>query len=361
MKTILHEPESSIRLLHKLRYPTGIFAAANNFKTGYHNAWIRDNIYIAMAFERRVSPSELPAMPSLRSASTDNEIVIETYQTLLGLFKKYEWKIDSIIKKQPVDKEDHLHSRFNPWSLSEINEEWGHMQNDAIGLFLFKVADLVQNGINVLKDENDFRILQKLVDYLGAIEYWRHKDNGIWENDEEIHASSVGACVAGLKKLKETEFKVLGKTRRLNVPERLIRKGKLVLNVLLPRESPKKEVDLALLSLIWPFNIVNEKQRDAILKNVEKNLVRSKGVIRYFNDDYYFKNGEAEWTMGFPWLAIIYKQIGNEHKYKYYAEKTFNVMNDRGEMPELYFAGSDEHNENSPLGWAQALCLIMMR
>jgi predicted nucleotidyltransferase len=37
----------------------------------------------------------------------------------------------------------------------------------------------------LFRDEDDIRVLQKLVYYLQSIEYWHDKDNGIWENDEE--------------------------------------------------------------------------------------------------------------------------------------------------------------------------------
>ena len=40
--------------------------------------------------------------------------------------------------------------------------------------------------------------------------------------------------------------------------------------------------------------------------------------------------------------------------------KTVEVMNNDGELPELYFANTNIHNENCPLGWAQALFLVMM-
>lgn len=59
--------------------------------------------------------------------------------------------------------------------------------------------------------------------------------------------------------------------------------------------------------------------------------------------------------MGLPWLALIYKKLRNIEKYKHYMEKTLKAMNSQGELPELYYAHQEEHNENSPLGWAQAL------
>ena len=126
----------------------------------------------------------------------------------------------------------------------------------------------------------------------------------MWEENEEVHASSVGACVAGLKKISKI----------IDVPPVLIQKGEETLNQLLPRESESKDTDLALLSLIYPYDVVSEGQRMQILQDVERKLVRQRGVIRYAGDYYFNRDGEAEWTFGFPWLAIIYKQLNRPDK-----------------------------------------------
>ena len=191
-------------------------------------------------------------------------------------------------------------------------ESWGNKQNDAIGALLFKIGDLEEKGIKIIRNENDLRILQKLVDYLKSVEYWHDKDNGMWEENEEVHASSVGACIAGLKKI--------GKT--VNVPIELIKKGEETLSQLLPRESETKEADMALLSLIYPYNVVSEENKKLILKNVEEKLVKDKGVIRYISDKYNYRSGEAMWTKGLPWLAVIYKKLNKPDKYAYYMRKT---------------------------------------
>ena len=39
-------------------------------------------------------------------------------------------------------------------------------------------------------------------------------------------------------------------------------------------------------------------------------------------------------------------------------KKFYNTMNEKGELPELYYGKTDKHNENSPLAWAQAMCLV---
>jgi GH15 family glucan-1,4-alpha-glucosidase len=326
--------QKSIEILRSLQQPSGLFIASSpTVRTGYNRAWIRDTIYESMGLEAVKSFKEL----------------IKSYHALLDILLKHEYKINWAIKEKPKYAYQYIHARYDPSSGNEIMEEWGNKQNDAIGALLFKVGDLEYKGIKILRDNNDVRILQKLVYYLKSIEYWHDKDNGMWEESEEVHASSVGACVAGLKAVKSL----------VNVPSELIKKGEEALNRLLPHESESKKSDLALLSLIYPYNVVNPYQRQKILEMVESDLVKEKGVIRYKGDKYYSNGKEAQWTFGFPWLAIIYRQLNRPDKYAYYMRKTLEVMNNKGELPELYYANSDIHNENSPLGWSQALFLVM--
>ena len=287
---------NSLAILNRLRYGNGLFSAASHrVSTGYHRAWVRDNIYAAIGME-----------------AVDPKMALPTYHALLDILKKHEYKIDWAIKEKPRYRYQYIHPRYDPLTMDEIPEEWGNKQNDAIGLLLFKIGDLMDKGLPVIRDITDLRLLSKLVRYLASIEYWQDADNGMWEEDEEVHASSVGACVAGLRRIASY----------VKVPSWLIEKGQEALDRLLPRESASKETDLALLSLIWPLDVVTREQREAILKNVEERLLREKGVIRYGGDKYYNRNGEAEWTMGLPWLAIICKQAGDFARYRYYAQKT---------------------------------------
>ena len=326
----------SYNILKSLQYPSGLFGASKaNVSTGYEKAWIRDNFYEILGLE---------------SAGDYNSIKRAIY-ALLDALKKHEYKIDWAIKEKPDARYKYIHARVCPHTYKEFYEEWGNKQNDSIGAFLFKVFDLIDKEKLKLRNHEDLQILQKLVFYLASVEYWHDTDNGVWEENEEIHASSVGACVAGLKKAQDYVW----------VPDWLIEKGEATLNSLLPRESIAKEVDLALLSLIFPFNVVTKEQRFYILKNVEKKLIRERGVIRYFGDHYYSNGREAEWTMGFPWLARIYKDIGDKRKYDHYMKKTYSVMTWKGELPELYFGKTDQPNENTPLGWAQAMLLCALR
>ncbi len=314
--------------MKNLQTKNGLFLAAPSANTGYDKAWLRDNIYASLGLEL-----------------VDRAGVLRMMHTLFDIFKKHEYKIDWAIKEKPKEAYQYIHARYHPETLEEFWEPWGNKQNDAIGAFLFRVGDLLQKGYPLLRNEADERILRKLVLYLASVEYWQDPDNGVWEEYEEVHASSVGACLAGLQMISQF----------IPVPYFLIANGSAALQQLLPNESYSKDADLALLSLVYPYNIVSEEMRQRILDNIETKLVRNKGVIRYVGDQYYNKNGEAEWTMGFPWLAIIYKQLGNKKKFEHYMKKTLECFNEKGELPELYYANAENHNENSPLGWAQSL------
>jgi phosphorylase kinase alpha/beta subunit len=331
-----------LKILKKLQTKSGLFLASNsNVKTGYDKAWLRDNFYECIAFE----------------VLNDWSTVKRTYGAILEVFKKHEYKIDYAILKKPEYTHQYIHARYNPETFDEFWEEWGNKQNDSIGCILFKIGELESvKKIKILEDENDYRIVQKLVDYLSTLEYWHDPDSGMWEENQEIHASSVGACLAGLKMIRNVGgIKVSGE---------LIKKGEEVLNRLLPRESQKKFVDLALLSLIWPYNVVDKKQGDEILKNVEYHLVRKRGVIRYKGDHYYNKNSdnfseEAEWTFGFSWLALIYEMLGKVNKAESFMKREMKDTTKEG-IPELYFSNSDKYNENTPLGWSESLFITAL-
>ncbi len=332
-----------IKILKSLQYDSGLFAASSkSVATGYDKSWLRDNFYECLAFQ----------------VIGDYETVVKTYDALLKIFLKHEWKIDHAIKQRPFHKHEYIHARFHPETFEEFWEDWGNKQNDSIGAILFGLGVCFVEGhySELKKNTNYIRIINKLVKYLESVKYFEDFDSGMWEEDEEIHASSVGACVAGLKSIK----RIPG----IEVSSDLIKKGEETLKKLLPRESKKKFVDLALLSLIYPYNVVTKKQRDLILENVEYHLLREKGVIRYKNDYYYNKNDdgyseEAEWTFGLAWLGIIYELEGEHERAKKFLDQIAKVDTKLG-MPELYYSNTSKYNENTPLGWSESMFIISL-
>jgi phosphorylase kinase alpha/beta subunit len=334
--------EQHLHLLKGLQYESGLFAASDKgVGTGYDKSWLRDNFYECLAFE----------------VMNDWDIVEKTYNALLAIFIKHEHKIDVAIQQKPQFRHEYIHARFHPESFDEFWEEWGNKQNDSIGAILFRIGELEHHHKrSILKTEHHIRIVNKLVQYLGSIEYWHDKDSGMWEEEEEVHASSVGACLAGLISI--------ARLPHIKVPEDFIIKGRATLDKILPRESEKKFVDLALLSLIYPYNIVAEAQAREIITNIEYLLLRKKGIIRYKNDYYYNKNPdgyseEAEWTFGLAWLAIIHQKWGEHAKATAYLHEMIETLTGKG-VPELYFSNTDKPNENNPLGWAESLFIVAL-
>ena len=346
--------EKHLDNIRALQVPSGLFLASrSDVSTGYNKAWLRDNFYTCLAFEE----------------VGDLETVIKVWKALLFIFIKHKEKISWAIKNKPYNTFQYIHARYNPETFEEFWEEWGNKQNDAVGAILFKIGDLEQKGIHILETQEEKEVIQILVDYLNSIEYWQDPDNGVWEEYEELHASSVGACVAGLKSVAKLGI--------VEIPQHMIEKGEEALKKLLPRESKSKFVDLAQLSLIYPFDVVSEKTAREITRHVEYHLKKDKGVIRYKNDKYYNKNEdevseEAEWCFGFSWLSIIFNKWAEDGKkfdditdnedgkksYEY-LEKSFQTIH-HDKIPELYFSDSNNPNDNTPLGWAESLFVVAL-
>jgi len=331
-----------LKILKSLRTKSGLFLASKKgVGTGYDKSWLRDNFYETIAFE----------------VIGDWKTVERTYKSILKILLKHEEKIDWAIKNKPSHSYEYIHARFNPETFDEFWEEWGNKQNDAVGCILYRIGELeINQKRSIIKTPDHVRIVNKLIQYLESIEYWHDPDSGMWEEDEELHASSVGACIAGLKSISEVS--------KIEVPISLIHKGEEALEVMLPRESERKFVDLSLLSLIWPYDVVNDEQRDSILENVEYHLQRERGIIRYKGDRYYNKNEdtvseEAEWTFGLAWLAIIYEKMGRKEKAMELLKDLIAIDTPQG-LPELYFSNSPEYNENTPLGWSESLFVVAL-
>jgi len=329
--------------LRKLITPTGLFlASSKNVETGYDKAWLRDNVYEALAFEY----------------AGDWDVVAKTYHTLLDIFDKHIDKINWATTNKPFESWQFIHARYNPETLEEFWESWGNKQHDAVGAVLFKLADFEAQGRSVLRNDEDRKTVQTLIYYICNVEYWHDADSGMWEENEEVHASSIGAVVAGLKKWQEVGG--------MDVDQDAIDRGEDALAKLLPRESESKFSDLALLSLIYPYNVVSSEMARTIVENLVYHLTKDKGVIRYKFDAYYNKNSdgyseEAEWCFGLSWLAIAYKQLGDNQKAHEFLDKATATITRDGKIPELYYSHTDNANENNPLGWSESMYVVALK
>lgn len=336
--------KQSYSILDSLRLPNGLYIASPS--NHYNYVWIRDNCYMAL--------------PYLDKPCKTFE---KTYYRLLDLFLAYEYKINHAIHHKPRFVYEYIHARYSAKDVQEIHhEEWGHVQHDMIGAFLFGMAKGLDQGKTMFRNEDDRRITKKLIDYLESIQYWCDPDHGIWEEWREVHLSSVGACVAGLKAI----------SKHLDVADHLILNGMKTCFDLFPRESNDKRVDLALLSLVYPYDLFGIVGA-MLVHQVERFLVRERGVIRYEGDSYFstlekdhgrqhsrhfYYGTEAEWCFGFPWLSICYLKLGDVKKSHEYLHKSKALATKEGAIPELYFSKTKIPNHNTPLGWSNAMYIL---
>lgn len=337
------EIKEHLDMVRSLQKPSGVFtASAFDVDTGYDKAWLRDIYFMVLCF---LETGEI-------------ETVQKAAKALLTVFVKHQGKINWAAENKPHYAWQYIHARFHPETFEEYWEEWGNSQNDAVGEVLNLICTLELLGASVVETDDERAMVQKIIDYLITLEYWQDDDNGIWEENMEIHASSIGSCVAALEKANQVEW--------LDVEDVMIERGRSALRALLPRESMTKFSDLALLTLIYPFAVTTEEETIEILKNVEYHLVRDKGVIRYKLDKYYNNNidgysEEAEWCFGLSWLAIIYAERADKEKAYYYLRRAKSAVTHEGKVPELYYSNTDKPNENTPLGWAESMYVIALK
>ena len=85
------------------------------------------------------------------------------------------------ISHKPEHRYQYIHARYDVETMEEIWDEWGNKQNDAVGALLFKIGDLENKGKKIIRGDDDLRIIQKLVYYLGRLEYWHEPgiDQGV--------------------------------------------------------------------------------------------------------------------------------------------------------------------------------------
>jgi phosphorylase kinase alpha/beta subunit len=291
----------------------------------YDKIWIRDNVYVALAFVAAGLPSEAASI----------------YSALFAIIKTYEPTLD--LTGYPHKESELLLPRFTI-NGAKVKDRWSNKQHDAIGILLYGVGQLYSMDHEYVS-ESEKELIQKLVGYLERCRYWEDLDNGMWEEDPPLlHASSLAACIKGIEAVSSFCSYNLG----------YLATAKENLASLLPSESSAHSTDMALLSLVWPLGY----KRQDIVQTVEDKLLRSNGVARFIGDKYEsMDNQEAEWVMGIPWLGIAYYELGNIIKARQYLEQTERLYTENG-LPESYLA-ENTACVHTPLAWSHAMALVL--
>ncbi|XP_045489225.1 probable phosphorylase b kinase regulatory subunit alpha isoform X3 [Pieris rapae] len=394
------------RIVHKLildhQQPvTGLFPASP------HNdhAWIRDNLYcilavwgLSMAFKKIADQDEDRA----KTYELEQSCVKLMRGLLMAMMQQKE-KVEKFKSTQnPLDS---LHAKYSSITGRTVvtDTEWGHLQIDAISLYLLVLAQMTASGLQIVFSLDEVAFIQNLVFYIESA--YCTPDYGIWERGDktnhglpELNASSIGMAKAALEAMNELDLFGArgGPSSVIHVLADEAQKCQAVLQSMLPRESNSKELDSGLLSIIsYPAFAVDDpyliaKTRETIVTKLQGKY----GCKRFLRDGhktpredpnrlYYepwelrmFENIECEWPLFFCYLIMDYCFQGDKNNVSEYMQKLEMIMIRKDEgmklVPELYSVPADKaHLEQSepgsqeriPLGrcpfiWAQSLYIL---
>ncbi len=386
--------------------PSGLYPAAHvadDDPSGYSSVWVRDNVHVAHAL--------------LVDGHVDR--AVHTVRGLLAFLGTQLGRVEALIAgdldhREPMNRP---HIRFDGNKLVEINERWAHAQNDALGYLLWIVSRLLRLGHLSLTSETA-EALAALVLFLRHIDFHQDEDSGHWEETRKQSASSIGVATAGLNELRlfaeqhETSlpWQFHGQTVTRATLDELIQAGRSALEHHLPFESrghdprTRREADAALLFLIYPLEVVDESQAEAILHVVLRDLQGEIGIRRYRGDSYWCADykqrlspqqrsadysedlaardallragEEAQWCIFDPIVSAVYGErylrTGNERSLEwqtYYLNRSLAQLTADDSRfgalrcPESYYleAGRYVPVDQTPLLWTQANLLVALR
>ena len=340
--------DHSIAQIERCRYPSGLYSAVpvdSSVKVPiYTSVWIRDTIYTLLAHEA------LGDLDRLRDGA---------YALLDRILLRWSYRLDwRIVEGLPQNDMEYLHPRYDSEGDEIHSELWGLRQDDAVGLAIWALARWQERYDIFRTDYIDFHLVQKLIWYCDQILVPHVPDNGIWEEEgptKTVHLSSVAAVAAGLTQAARIGVK--------DIPSRLHTDTLLTLATRDGRESSHHATDLALLTLIWPLGedlpLARSVQRDIVMR-VEKELLGTRGVVRYPEDTYHScHGGPPEWPMGLGFLALAWNALGERERGNWYLHRLETTATDAGDFPESWCRDPD-HPEyfNSPLCWSHALHIV---
>ena len=217
-------------------------------------------------------------------------------RSLLNCMMRQSDKIEKFKKFQHV--EHALHAKYNSRTLDTVHgdQEWGHLQLDATGLFLLMLAQMTASGLKIIYSRDEVEFVQNLVFYIESA--YRTADYGIWERGDktnhgvaELNASSVGMCLAALEAIDGLDlFQCRGGYNSIiHVLSDEKARCQDILESLLPRESHSKEVGAALLPVIlYPaFAVPNLDIVNKTTEAVNSKLSGTYGYVRFLRDGYW--------------------------------------------------------------------------
>ncbi|VDM16523.1 unnamed protein product [Hydatigera taeniaeformis] len=297
------------------------------------HAWVRDNVYASFSiWGLSMAYRKVPDVDEDRSRGYELEkCVVNLMRGILRCYMYQADKVESFKKTQCTSSS--LHAKFDSRTCKAVvgDYEWGHLQIDAVSLYLLALAQMTASGLRIIWTVDEVAFIQNLVFYIEPAS--RIPDYGIWERGDktnhglpELNTSSVGLAKAALESLNGLDLfgPQGGANSTIHCLMDECQKCNTVLENMLPRESYSKETDAALLGIIsYPgFAVTDEALIEKTRNTVLSKLLGSYGCIRFLRDGYktaredpsrlhyepwelrMFDGIECQWPLFFTYLVI---------------------------------------------------------
>lgn len=304
------------------------------------HAWVRDNVYgasavwaLALAY-RRVHDQEEEKSKLFQL----EQAAVKCMRGILIAMMGQSHKVEKF--KRSYSSADALHAKYSSRDGQTVvgDREWGHLQIDAVSMYLLSVAQMTASGVQIIFTLDEVAFIQNLVFYIECA--YVTPDFGIWERGDksnqsivELNASSIGMAKAALEAMNKLDLFGArgGPASEIHIlPDEAV-KCSAVLESMLPRESNSKETDGAILSIIgFPaFAVTKNELVDKTLNTIQEKLGGRYGMKRFLRDGYktakenpsrlhyepwelrLFENIECEWPLFFCYLVINYCFMGD--------------------------------------------------
>ncbi|CAI5445547.1 unnamed protein product [Caenorhabditis angaria] len=370
---------------------TALFANQKDFPG---HAWIRDNVYIAHALWAlyRAYMKCADFDEDLTKAKELGFTCVKMMQSVMECMMRQADKVELFKKFQrPLDA---LHSKFSVNTKGTVcgDADWGHLQMDAVSLFLLTLAQITASGLQIVRNFDEVAFIQNLI-----MEFGKEGDKTN-QGIRELNATSIGMVKAALQALNDVGDLFVDGSRGsvVHVLPDEIEQCSAVLSSMLPRESFSKETDAALLGIIsYPaFCVEDPELVQSTRETITSRLLGKYGCRRFMRDGYktvledssrlyynkselqQFENIECEWPLFLCYLildAMYSKDDDAVEMYWKQLNKTL-VANEEGFrlIPELYVVSRENvaaeklHPGSqiripggaTPFLWAQSLYVI---
>ncbi|XP_055499841.1 phosphorylase b kinase regulatory subunit alpha, skeletal muscle isoform isoform X4 [Leucoraja erinacea] len=378
---------SGVRLDYYARLVSNTILCHQNSVTGLlpaaadqQNAWVRDNVYsilavwgLGMAYRKNADRDEDKA-----KAYELEQSVVKLMRGLLHCMMKQMIKVEHF--KKSLSTKDALHAKYDNATGDTVvdDDKWGHLQIDATSLYLLYLAQMTASGLHIIFTLDEVNFIQNLVFYIEVA--YKVADYGMWERGDktnrgipELNASSVGMAKAALEALDELNlFGANGGPKSvIHVMADEVQLCQFILQSMLPRASPSKEIDAGLLSVIsFPAFAVEDIELVELTKQeIITKLQGRYGCCRFLRDGYktpiedptrlhyenaelrQFENLECEWPLFWTYMILDGLFNKNLQQVEEYREALHSVLVLRPGgihlVPELYAVPAEKMAEES--------------